>query len=174
MKDTETGGCGRITNGKDCFLTELSLSLEEQITLTLSRLFFQSFSEPSKCTWLTAFAEAEARFGHVMGPQVLARLLAALQAVRHARRSVFMFNNPDCPGCSRIVTEHERRLMMAIHLLRKGDSGRAQLEVMMLCEGNNVDHVMRAIMVLGRTLDEASMPDETHRGWGRLARAVLQ
>lgn len=174
MKDLNHGGCRRALSDKECFLTELRLPLEEQIALTLARYFFEAFSEPRSMAWLNAFAEAEARFGFVLGPQVAARMTATLQAVRHARRSDFMYNKASCPGCSTIVTEHERRLMMGIHLMRKGDLGRAQLEVMMLCEGNNVDHVLQAISAFGRSLDETVQPEKIQKGWARLASQVMQ
>ncbi len=161
MRKIDRLPCGRVPDTKDCDLSSLGLSLEEEVTLTVARLFFQSFCTPDSMAWIGAMAEAEARFGPEEGPLVAARLLGALQAIRRARRSTFLFNNPGCPGCSAIATEHERRLIVAIAALRRGDEGRARIEVMMLCEGNPGDRVVTALTALARTLGiEAPAPTE--------------
>lgn len=145
--------CGRQPDPKDCHLAELRLTPEEQIALTLARLFFQSFAGTRPNGWVTAMAEAEARFGDRDGPIVAARLLAALQAIRRSRRSVFMFNSPACPGCSAIATEHERRMMRALSALRRGKATAAYAEIVMLCEGQGADRVLSTLSALGRALD---------------------
>lgn len=153
MKDINAQHCGRVPDPKDSYLDDLDLRLEEQITLTIARMFFQSFCTPEGMTWIAALAEAEARFGTEEGPKIAARLLASLQSVRRARRSTFMFNSPTCPGCAAIATEHERRFITAVAALRRGDTGKARLEVMMLCEGNRVEIVVTALQALARALD---------------------
>lgn len=153
MKDLNVHACGRTADEKDRLVHDLNLTLEEQITLTVARLFFQSFSTPEGYTWLAAMAEAEARFGYVDGPLIAARLLAALQVIRRSRRSTFMFNSPTCPGCAAIATEHERRLMTALSCIRRGDKGTARVEVIMLCEGHRTEMVLSALDALGRALD---------------------
>ena len=153
MKDFSALGCGRTPSDKDCYLTDLSLAWDEEITLTLARFFFSSFAQPNSMGWISALAEAEARFGHTHGPQIAARLLAALQSIRRARKSVFMFNSPCCPGCASVATEHERRLVTAIHAIRSGDIGKAHLEILMLCEGSQVETVLIALSALARALD---------------------
>ena len=167
MKKIDRLPCGRVPDAKDSTLSSLGLALEEEITLTIARLYFQSFCTPEGMTWIAAMAEAEARFGPEQGPRVAARCLAALQAIRGARRSVFMFNNPWCPSCAAIATEHERRLIVAIAALRRGDESKAQVEMMMLCEGNSSDRVLAALAALARTLGpevpQACAPAETAR-----------
>lgn len=153
MKDLNAHNCGRHPDPKDRYLSELGLALEEEITLTIARLFFQSFASPEGNTWIAAMAEAEGRFGYRDGPIVAARLLAALQAIRRSRTSTFMFNSPVCPCCAAIVTEHERRLMGALSAIRRGDRGTARIEVMMLCEGNRLEVVLAALAALGKALD---------------------
>lgn len=153
MRDLDRMHCGRQPDPKDCFVADLRLTLEEQIALTLARLFFQSFAGARSDGWVAAMAEAEARFGHRDGPIVAARLLAALQAIRQSRRSVFMFNSPACPGCAAIATEHERRMMRALSALRRGEVTAARAEIVMLCEGRGDDRVLRALTALGRALD---------------------
>ena len=163
MKDLDDLHCGRQPDPKDCYLSSLNLTLEEQIALTIVRYFFHSFAVPQSNAWITAMAEAEARFGYHEGPVIAARLLALLQVIRRARRSVFMFNSPTCPGCAAIATEHERRLMTALSAQRRGDVGTARLEVMMLCEGNRVDTVLCGLAWLGQALDGhlPKSPDRT-------------
>ncbi|MEM7721098.1 MAG: hypothetical protein AAF376_01880 [Pseudomonadota bacterium] len=162
MKDLRETHCGRTPDPKDCYLSELGLSLEEEITLTIARLFFQSFAAPESNAWINAMAEAEARFGYRDGPIVAARLLATLQVMRRARKSIFMFNSPVCPGCAAIATEHERRLMMALSAVRRGDMGPARLEIMMLCEGNRIDMVLAGLSGLAQALDGKS-PENARR-----------
>lgn len=153
MRDLDGMHCGRQPDPKDCYVADLRLTLEEQIALTLARLFFQSFAGARTDGWVAAMAEAEARFGYRNGPIVAARLLAALQAIRRSRISVFMFNSPACPGCSAIATEHERRMMRALSALRRGEATAARAEIVMLCEGRGADRVVSALYALGRALD---------------------
>jgi len=162
MKDFNDLHCGRQPEPKDCYLSSLNLTLEEQTALTIARYFFQSFAAPHTNAWITAMAESEARFGYREGPVIAARLLATLQVIRRARNSVFMFNSPACPGCAAIATEHERRLMTALSAHRRGDVGTARLEMMMLCEGNRVDMVLCGLACLGQALD-GHLPENPRR-----------
>ena len=72
------------------------------------------------------------------------KVFEAMKAVRTTRKSTFTFSSPTCPGCSEILTEHERRMLLALAAIRVGKIGVAQLELMMLCEGNDVGHVIEA------------------------------
>jgi len=163
MKDWNISRCGRNPHPKDCYVSDLPLTLEEQIALTIARHFFQSFAQPASYAWINAFAEAEARFGMDAGPGIAARLLAGLQAMRRARRSVFMFNSASCRGCAAIATEHERRLMLSIHALRRRRTSEARLEIMLLCEGNEVEPVLAALAAVARALGDEHAPHETQR-----------
>lgn len=153
MKDLDGIPCGRQPDPKDCYLTDLHLTLEEQIALTVARLFFRSFAVRESDAWVAAMAEAEARFGYRDGPIVAARLLAAIQAIRRSRTSVFRFNSPICPVCAAIATEHERRMMRALSAIRRGEAATARGEIIMLCEGKGADRVLKALAALGRVLD---------------------
>ncbi|MBF9052520.1 hypothetical protein GTA62_21165 [Roseobacter sp. HKCCD9010] len=161
MKDFNPVHCGRTPDPKDCYVSELGLTLEAELALTVARLFFQSFASPNSNAWVAAMAEAEARFGYRDGPIIAARILATLQVIRRARKSVFMFNSPTCPGCAGIATEHERRLMGALVNVRRGEMGHARLEIMMLCEGNRVEIVLSALIALARALD-GELPENSH------------
>ena len=43
--------------------------------------------------------------------------------------------------------------MGALSAIRRGDRGTAQIEVMMLCEGNRLEVVLAALAALGKALD---------------------
>jgi hypothetical protein len=153
MKSTGTTGCGRNPARNERYLSELNLTLEEQIVLTVARHFFHSFARPNSMAWLNALGEAEARFGRDDGPRIASRILVVLQSVRRARKSVFMFNPSTCPCCSAIATEHERRLMVAVHAMRRDDRGQARLEMLLLCEGNPIEEVLASLSELGAAMD---------------------
>jgi hypothetical protein len=163
MKDLGSPGCGRMPDPKDCHIRDLSLTREEEIVLTVARLFFRSFAVAGSEAWVAGMAEAEAGLGYRDGPIVAARLLATIQAVRRSRQSVFLFNSAGCPGCSAVATEHERRLMRALSAVRRGDGAVARAEMMMLCEGNCIERVLAALLALGHALDcEARRPPAVH------------
>ncbi|MEO9821252.1 MAG: hypothetical protein ABJ370_20885 [Paracoccaceae bacterium] len=65
-----------------------------------------------------------------------------LQSIKISRKSGFTFSNSDCPDCACILSEHERRLMIAIASVRRGRLEHARIELMMLCEGNDTLEVM--------------------------------
>ncbi|MEM8569867.1 MAG: hypothetical protein AAGG56_03065 [Pseudomonadota bacterium] len=142
----------RKPNPKDRLLGDLDLILEEQIALTIARHYFRSFCAPESEAWIRAIEEAETRFGPVEGPCVASRVLSVLKTIRRARRSTFLFNNPCCIRCAAVATEHERRLVSSLASIRRGNMGRARMEVIMLCEGNGVDQVLAALCDLSETL----------------------
>jgi len=140
--------CGRTMAPKDCLLSDLQLDRDMQGVLRLTRLYMQTFAMPDTMAWVAALANAEEIYGTDHGPQIAVQCLRALQSVRRSRRSVFQFNSPTCPTCAAIVTEHERRLMNAIVGCQTCTEGQARLELMMLCEGNDIDRAIAEIMEL--------------------------
>lgn len=165
MKDFDARDCGRNPSDKDCYVKDLDLTPSEEAVLKISRYYFQSFACPESHAWIRAMIEAEDRFGYENGPRVAARTLAALQAVRNARQSDFIFNAPDCPGCALIATEQERRMMLSLAAIRRGDVGRARMEIMMLCEGTGVSYVLSAMGAVSRVLRDV--------GPGKMSAPVL-
>lgn len=158
MTDGATPACGRVATAKDRPIHLLGLDPAERALLGIARLMFQTFSPADVGDWIAALTRAEAAFGPAQGAMIFARLARLLQCMRQSRRSVFLFNNPACPGCAAIVTEHERRLMLALVAARQGQAARAAIEVMMLCEGNEIDRVLAAlddlaIAMMGAPLD---------------------
>ncbi|MEM9434616.1 MAG: hypothetical protein AAGA12_11905 [Pseudomonadota bacterium] len=155
-KSNVPNDCGREPGAKECTLADLGLDPVEEQLLAITRHVFQSFAVPGTQGWLNGLALAEQAFGHD-GPRLFARLVDALLAVRATRRSCFIFNSPMCPCCSKVVTEHERRLITALSAIRRGLIGRARTELMMLCEGAEAGAVIHALVALSRHLPT---PDE--------------
>ena len=100
---------------------------------------------------------SEKYFGIEGGARVGVRLLLALQEMRFARRSVFLFNAPECLGCSKYLSEHERRLITSIAALRRGRFGLAQAEMMMLCEGHDTSATLSAFSELAILLPQLKL-----------------
>ena len=146
--------CNRVLQPKEIMRTDARHDEVEGDLLTIARFYFQSFALPDSQAWIGGIGWAETSFGDVEGPLIGTRLLCALMAVRHARRSVYCFNSPTCPDCAAIVTEHERRFMSAVHAVRKGRMGQARTELMMLCEGNDTDPALDALTRLASVLPQ--------------------
>jgi hypothetical protein len=123
---------------KDSHLTDLNMPFSYLAILQIARLYMQSVAHPPSMAWMAALSGADETFDEIFGPQVAARTLETLQKVRLSRRSLFNFNSPTCPSCCQFVTEHERRFMAAIDCVRSGATGQAKIELIMLCEGNDV------------------------------------
>lgn len=124
----------------------------EDTLLTIARCFFQSYAIPDSQSWMPGYDIAEAAFGDETGSMIATRMFTVLRAVRYSRRSMFCFNSPTCACCAQVVTEHERRLMQALQSIRCNYTGRAQTELMMLCEGNSVVQVIDAMVRLSNVL----------------------
>ncbi len=152
MKNRDIVECGRKIDPKDSHLSDLDMSANDGAVLQIMRLYMQSVSHPPSMAWMAALSGADTAFGRTFGPQIAARTLEALQRVRVSRKSVFHFNSPACPCCSQIVTEHERRFMRALECANAGALGQAKMELIMLCEGNNVIPALDAMERLNQTI----------------------
>ncbi|AXI46743.1 hypothetical protein C1J03_12355 [Sulfitobacter sp. SK012] len=144
--------CHRVPSPKETLCKSAGFDNHEHILLTAARLYFQSFAEPHSQSWMQALSLTQVHFGQFDGPIIAIRLLTALQAMRCTRRSIFGFNAPQCATCSKVLTEHERRFMTAIQSVRRGQNSVAQLEIMLLCEGNETEHVLAAFIDLSCVL----------------------
>ena len=157
------GTCCRSTNSKETLRCNVGLDHDEDILLTLARFYFESFAVPNTHSWMRGIDEAAIHFGDDKGAIVAQRLLFALQSMRFARRSVFNFNCPTCEGCSSIVTEHERRLMVVIQGVRLGWDSTVKTELMMLCEGNDTTMVEQSFVKLAAALPAVPTAQKIHR-----------
>ena len=126
--------------------TELNDS--EAKVLTIARYYLMTFANPSKQTWLNATDYAIRHFSSSNGPYASLAVLSAVQTMRQARNSTFLFNDADCKTCSNYLTENERSFLAAIRCKAKGNDNGAIGHAFVLCEGNNAGEFMHAIEIL--------------------------
>jgi len=145
--------CGRVPEDKETLLEDAGLDPFEMLTLQMLRFFFQTFACPASHSWVYAMDVARQACGEQGGAFAL-KVLDAMKAVRTTRKSTFTFSSPTCPGCSEILTEHERRMMCALAAVRVGKIGVARLELLMLCEGNDVEPVIDAFEIISDAMPQ--------------------
>lgn len=95
--------------------------------------------------WEDAIDRAVSEFGEAHGPAMAVGVLNVLRNMRGARKTMFTFQNPYCPACSATFTECERRLLRTIQCVRNGDPAGATVEVIMLCEGNDSEPLLKTV-----------------------------
>ena len=144
----EVGGCNRQPSPKDIYVNSAGLDKTEVELLEIARFYLQTHAVDYSQSWILGLKASEKYFGIEGGARVGVRLLLALQEMRFARRSVFSFNAPQCLGCSKYLSEHERRLITSIAALRRGKFGLARAEIMMLCEGHDTSSTLSALSEL--------------------------
>jgi len=128
----------------DIPVTSAGLDEFELGLLSVARHFIISFAAPDTQSWTIALNIASERWGISEGARAAVSLLAVIEAMRRARRSMFHFSDPNCPTCRETLTPNERHLMLMIHAIRQGQIGQAQTEAMLLCEGEDTTDLMRA------------------------------
>ncbi len=133
--------CSRKPSPKETPLDQLGAEQCEIACIHIARYFFCNFSHPQSQSWSRAFSFAEEEFDYSNGPVIASLVSKVLHAVRRSRRSTFTYNSPSCDNCARILTEHERRLLRALCEIRRDRLERANLELMLLCEGNDCSAV---------------------------------
>lgn len=143
------------TGGQRCFdarrgtpIEAMKLRPAEFIVLSIARHYFGAFSDPAEHGWLRAASDALACFGPDRGPRAAMSLLAAVQAMRQARVSLFRFNSARCARCSAFVSDHERIFLNTMRAVVRGNEVAAAGHAMLLCEGNNHSGFLRALAVL--------------------------
>ena len=164
--------CQRVASPKEISRDDALLDFTEDTLLTASRYYFQSFACPETHGWLQALSITQVHFGDTMGPAIAVKLLTAMQAMRCSRKSMFQFNAPACPCCAEILTEHERRFMTAIQAMRIGDLNTVRLEIMLLCEGFESEHVVDAFRDLNSVLPPRKIRSVGTCGVANLAQAI--
>lgn len=133
--------CDRQITSKETTITQIQADEAETICLKISRYFFSNFANPHSHDWMQAFATGDDSFDHQNGPIIATLINKTIQAIRLSRRSCLIYNSPECPECSEILTEHERHIITALISMRQHRLERAQLELMLLCEGNDTAKV---------------------------------
>lgn len=158
--------CGRRPDAKETLVSDAGFDAHEITTLSLTRYYLQSFAMPQSHAWIGCLERAQFHYGEAQGMLLAGRLLNALRAMRYARRSTFHFNSPVCPGCSNILTEHERRLMRSLAALRRGHEGIVRTEMMMLCEGNDTAEAIATLSQVAMTLPGLDTAQNSNRYGG--------
>ena len=148
MTVPDVGGCNRQPSPKDTYVNAAGLDQTEVALLEVARYYLQTHAIEYSQSWILGLKASEKYFGIEGGARVGVRLLLALQEMRFARRSVFSFNAPECVGCSKYLSEHERRLITVIAALRSGRFGLTRAEIMMLCEGHDTSSTLSAFSEL--------------------------
>ena len=124
------------------------LTDSEAKVLTVARYYFMTFAQPSKQTWLHANDYAIKHFSSKNGPYASLAVLSAVQTMRQARNSTFMFNDADCKACSTYLTKNELSFITAIRCKSKGNDHGAAGHAFILCEGNDTEEFLHAIEIL--------------------------
>jgi len=126
----------------------LGYSADDHGILTIARYYFHSFADPAGQGWIGAVSASLQYFGDRQGPAVAVATLGVVQAMRRSRWSMFRFNSADCPRCAAHATAHEQQLMAVIRAIEQGRIAAAEAHVHLLCEGNDIRAVLRAMQTL--------------------------
>ncbi|MFQ6552761.1 hypothetical protein AAD018_010525 [Aestuariibius insulae] len=156
MQQAEPGCCHRLPTSKETTLSLADYGSVDVKILEIARLYWQTFAMPQSQSWLTASIRADRGFRGRQGGEVAMKTLAAVQAMRMSRVSCFRFNAPDCPGCSQIVSEHERQFMSVLQAVREDRPGAARTHAMLLCEGNETEPLISSMAMLARAASPVS------------------
>lgn len=155
MDDTHSNKtCGATKNGPQYSCD--GYTAEELTVLNIARMYFTSFASPESHAWLGGISAALQLFDEDQGPKVAIGVLSMVQGMRRARQSVFHFNNPECPCCSRKLTDSERLFMAVLRQCRAGRIDAAASSAFVLCEGNDTHDFIKAAMALVEEVFETS------------------
>ncbi len=143
-------------------LSELKLSAEEESVLTLVRNLFLNFADPGSQSWVRAVATTHSQFDASRAWPIFTSTLQMVMAMRNARRSAFVFSNPNCPNCAAFVTDNERQLLTVLRFARRDKTEAMQGHAFLLCEGNDTENYIFAVQNLASLLRPAPS-EETPR-----------
>lgn len=143
-RSKKTSGCAARPTSRERYVRDMGYCAQEQVILAIARHYLLTFAEPHRQSWMRANALASAMFKEDLGPRISNAVLDVVQELRAARGSVFRFSNPDCPGCSAILSEAERQLMGIITAQHRGMESTAHAHALMVCEGNDTSGLIAA------------------------------
>ena len=155
MKRSNEACHHRRPSPKEYLLATAGYDEVEKTVLEIARHYFQTFAIPQSQSWLRALQRAEAVIPGEQASNIGLDILAAVQAMRTCRSSCFQFNNPLCPGCAKIVSEHERQFLAVFQAMRHGREGPARTHALILCEGNDHSNLLHRMSILARSIEEA-------------------
>lgn len=120
----------------DVAIGDLDLVPQEYAILMASRYYFASFAQPADHSWMAVILGSQDFFPVGAHAEIVRAVLAMVQDIRLSRRSTLRFSNPHCRHCAGVVTAEERHLVLMIRALASSATSKAQMNAMMLCEGN--------------------------------------
>lgn len=132
---------------------DMGCNPEERAVLNIARSFFQTFANPESQSWISAFPTACNDLTGRSGAEIALAVLRCVQAIGQARKSGFVFSNPQCANCSLKLSECERQFIGAFRGRRKGDRSAAHVNAMLLCEGHDFGPFLNALDELCILLD---------------------
>lgn len=150
--------CSRTLGENETPVAAYGYSDLELVILAVARFYWQAFAVPESQSWLLASDTCRRTFPEDVACRIATAVLDSVLAMRRSRSSCFHFNNPNCPGCAEILSEHERQFMnvfSAVHAHRKGP---ARTHAMILCEGACSDDFLASLAELSSML-----PASQHR-----------
>lgn len=140
---------------KDIYLRNAEMDRDETACLELVRHLLLFFVDPPcakrRQIHFNKLDFFESRYGY----QAVDAVADVLNTVWQNKKSAFSFSNPLCPECSQVFTEHERRICFALSAIRRKKPGTARVEIIMLCEGDNIDGVLFHLTRLASFLPNA-------------------
>jgi hypothetical protein len=140
--------CYGHSPSQDQTLDESGLDADEIGILAISRHYFQTFALPESQGWLHAMVIAADRFAQHGGPEVAYATLAAVQAMRHARTTVFHYSNPLCLHCRNVITGDECQFMATLRTIRQTQRAQSLTHAIILCEGGGTSAFLGACAAL--------------------------
>lgn len=146
-----------LTSGnieQQAFLAEQGFDRHEKAVLQIARLYFLAYCDPTKLHWQSAMEACVSAFGARVGPGIAYGIMTMLRHMSEARKSVFSFTNPCCEKCAARLTNCERLLVGTVHSMRRGDSMRARMNGLILCEGHETAAFLKAVDALCQRLIE--------------------
>lgn len=130
-------GCGNQRPGKgECYVSDVPLDDVELNCLHLARTILLFMADPSSPLRRLDVQDAADVFGTACAQDITCAMTDLFSAIHLIRKSAFVFSNPHCISCSKIMTENERRIMLALAGTRREERSSVAGHVMLICEGN--------------------------------------
>ncbi|MEM0924031.1 MAG: hypothetical protein AAGF44_05900 [Pseudomonadota bacterium] len=156
----ELGRLGNVLPAKnDLPLSACGFDAFEIAVLEVARRFFITFSRPESHGWVEAFETAERKLSPPFGATLAVAVMRAIQVLRGARSTTFNFIPPDCPICSRTITQEERYLISILKAVRKRRRSEAMTHALLVCEGSDPEALVIAFETLCVLIGEGPLAD---------------
>ena len=156
-------GCGNHPPGKgECYVSDIKLDALELDCLALARTILLFMADPSSALRRVDVQDAAEVFGAENSNDIICAMTDLFGSIHLIRKSPFVFSNPHCLNCRKILTENERRIMLALAAMRRGRLSKVAAHVMLVCEGNPDVPVHQNLKRLARILPVPSAEPQHH------------